>query len=102
MKQGYSNTEAANSLGVSESAIRSWIKKFGPNRAITKLNQATEIKRLKKEMIYSENYKNRQEARADIVEYIEMFYNSFRRHSHLGNKCPKEYLEIWQQDQEVV
>ncbi len=53
-------------------------------------------------MIYSVNYKNRQEARADIVDYIEMFYNSFRRHSHLGNKCPKEYLEIWQKEQKVV
>jgi len=49
VKQGYSNSEAAKSLGVSESAIRQWKKKLGPDRDITKLNQEAEIKRLRKE-----------------------------------------------------
>ncbi|PJA77583.1 MAG: hypothetical protein CO150_00170, partial [Nitrospirae bacterium CG_4_9_14_3_um_filter_53_35] len=27
----------------------------------------------------------------DIVDYIEMFYNSKRRHSYLGYLSPREY-----------
>gem|GEM_PF-4610550 len=33
----------------------------------------------------------RDEARKDIVDYIEMFYNSRRRHSYLGYISPKEF-----------
>jgi putative transposase len=36
-------------------------------------------------------YATRQEARADIVDYIEMFYNSTRRHSYLGSVSPNDY-----------
>ena len=50
---------------------------------------------LKKERVYSENYKTRQQAKSDIVDYIEMFYNSFRRHSHLGNVSPREFMKNW-------
>ena len=39
---------------------------------------------LKKERIKKRVYKTRELARADIFEYIEMFYNRSRRHSHLG------------------
>lgn len=50
---------------------------------------------LKKERVYSESYKIRQQAKSDIVDYIEMFYNSFRRHSHLGNLSPREFMKNW-------
>jgi putative transposase len=33
----------------------------------------------------------RQEARDDIIAYIEMFYNSRRQHSYLGYVSPNEY-----------
>jgi len=46
---------------------------------------------LKTERVYSTNYKNREEARKDIVDYIEMFYNSRRRHSYLGYVSPMEF-----------
>jgi putative transposase len=36
-------------------------------------------------------YATRQEARADVIEYIEMFYNSTRFHSYLGYQSPNEY-----------
>lgn len=49
VKQGYTNTEAAKSLGVSESAIRNWKKQFVPGRDNKNLKQDAEIKRLKKE-----------------------------------------------------
>lgn len=50
---------------------------------------------LKTERVFFSNYKTRDEARRDIVDYIEMFYNSKRRHSHLGYVSPKEFEESW-------
>ncbi len=46
---------------------------------------------LKTERIFFVNYKTRENARRDIVDYIEMFYNSQRRHSYLGYISPKEF-----------
>lgn len=50
---------------------------------------------LKTEQVFFENYKSREEARRDIVDYIEMFYNSNRRHSYLGYLSPKKFEELW-------
>ncbi len=47
--------------------------------------------RLKVELIYAESYKQVEEARAGIFEYIEIFYNRKRRHSSLGYVSPHEY-----------
>jgi putative transposase len=46
---------------------------------------------LKKELVHDEDYATRQEARASLFEYIEVFYNRVRRHSSLGYKSPVEY-----------
>jgi putative transposase len=46
---------------------------------------------LKGERTAHRAYATRQEARADIVEYIEMFYNSTRLHSYLGYRSPNDY-----------
>jgi putative transposase len=46
---------------------------------------------LKKERIKKHIYKNRDLAAADIADYIESFYNSSRRHSHLGGVSPEEF-----------
>lgn len=46
---------------------------------------------LKTERVYDTIYTTRKEARLDIVDYIEMFYNSKRRHSYLGYLSPKEF-----------
>ena len=46
---------------------------------------------LKKELVHHEDYQTRAQARANIVEYIEMFYNPKRRHSSLGYLSPAEY-----------
>lgn len=43
---------------------------------------------LKKECIRKRTYKTRDLARADIFDYIEVFYNRPRRHSHLGGVSP--------------
>lgn len=46
---------------------------------------------LKKERIKKRVYKTRDLARADIFDYIEMFYNRTRRHSHLGGLSPEAF-----------
>lgn len=47
---------------------------------------------LKKEHVYIKpRYRTRDEARADIFEYIEGFYNSQRRHSKLGQISPADF-----------
>jgi putative transposase len=47
--------------------------------------------RLKRERTDQRHYTTCQEARADVVEYIEIFYNSRRKHSYLGYGSPNEY-----------
>ena len=46
---------------------------------------------LKKELVHDADFATRAEARAAIFEYIEVFYNSQRRHSSLGYVSPMEY-----------
>lgn len=46
---------------------------------------------LKKELVHDEDYRTRQEAKASLFEFIEVFYNRVRRHSALGYKSPIEY-----------
>ena len=51
---------------------------------------------LKRERTSKRYYWTRQEARDDIIDYIEMFYNSWRKHSSLGYVSPNEYEKIAQ------
>jgi putative transposase len=46
---------------------------------------------LKKELVHHEDYATREEARASIFEYIEVFYNNKRLHSSLGYVTPAAY-----------
>ena len=46
---------------------------------------------LKKERVRKKIYKTRDEARAEIFDYIEVFYNRTRRHSHLGGMSPEAF-----------
>jgi|WetSurMetagenome_2_1015567.scaffolds.fasta_scaffold205256_2 putative transposase len=51
----------------------------------------TFFKTLKTELIGPRIYKTREEAKAAIFEYIEVFYNRVRLHSYLGYTTPVEY-----------
>ena len=53
--------------------------------------------RLKVELIYAENYRNVEEARSGIFEYIEMFYNRVRRHTSIGYVSPCAYEQQFEQ-----
>ena len=45
----------------------------------------------KKECIYLKKYATIEEVKADIFEYVELFYNRKRMHSYLGYMSPVEY-----------
>lgn len=46
---------------------------------------------LKKERIREKTYRTQNEARQDVFDYIEVFYNRQRRHSYLGGVSPVEF-----------
>lgn len=46
---------------------------------------------LKQERVHWRNYQTRHEAQQDILNYISMFYNSYRLHSTLDYMSPNEY-----------
>jgi putative transposase len=46
---------------------------------------------LKTELVHHERYRTLAEARQSIADYIEMFYNTRRRHSTLGYLSPTEF-----------
>lgn len=46
---------------------------------------------LKTEHVHHQRYRTREEARQDIFEWIEVFYNRVRRHSTLGYRSPAEF-----------
>lgn len=45
----------------------------------------------KVEALYAEDVRSKQEAYSCVFEYIELFYNSHRRHIILGNKSPRAH-----------
>jgi len=46
---------------------------------------------LKVELVYRQRFRTREEAKAAIVSYIELFYNSRRLHSSLGYLSPNDF-----------
>jgi putative transposase len=46
---------------------------------------------LKTERVKRKVYTTRSDARADLFDYVEVFYNKIRLHSHLGYVSPIEY-----------
>lgn len=46
---------------------------------------------LKVERVYRRQYHTRNEAKSDVFDYIERFYNPVRRHSTIGYVSPMEY-----------
>ena len=66
-------------------------------RCATRPVTETFFKTLKTELVYTEHYRTREEARYSLFEYIEVFYNRKRKHSMLGYKSPVDFLRYNQQ-----
>ncbi len=54
---------------------------------------------LKNELVHHRRYETREQARREIAEYIEIFYNRQRRHSRLGNCSPAAFAQQWARQQ---
>jgi len=48
---------------------------------------------LKTEWVHHNKYQTREQAKASVFEYIEMFYNRKRRHSYIGQLAPMQFEE---------
>ena len=57
---------------------------------------------LKRERIRRKTYGTREEARSDVFDYIEMFYNPKRRHSSAMQLSPVEFEKRYFQSLESV
>ena len=55
---------------------------------------------LKNERVHGSRYRTRADAKADLFQYIEIFYNRVRRHSTLGQTSPERFLSAWLSNQE--
>jgi transposase InsO family protein len=52
------------------------------------------FKSLKNELIYQKYYYTKRQAKQEIFEYIEFYYNRSRSHSYLGDLSPVRFEEI--------
>ncbi len=52
---------------------------------------------LKRELVHRRSWATRAEAAAAIHEYVEVFYNRRRRHSHLRYRSPAEHERIYEE-----
>ena len=50
---------------------------------------------LKNERVHGTRYDTHDAARADLFDYIVVFYNRSRRHSTLGYQSPTQFLQHW-------
>lgn len=50
---------------------------------------------LKNERAHGQRYATHEQAKDDLFDYIEIFYNRSRRHSTLGYVSPAQYLRDW-------
>ena len=57
---------------------------------------------MKRERVNRTRYLTRDEAQADVFDYIERFYNRKRRHGYLGNISPAAFEERYQNQFQTV
>src|SRR5271169_3707343 len=102
--RGVSYAQASEELKVHPTQLRNWVRAFAddPQHAFPGQGQMKpeqlEIARLKREVIKlkaertaRKTYRTRDEAKADVFDYIERFYNPKRRHSTIGYNSPAEF-----------
>jgi putative transposase len=51
---------------------------------------------LEKDLLRRRSFRTRQEARSEVFDYIEVFYNRERLHSTLGYRSPEEYEQDYE------
>ena len=87
-ERGFAGRDVTERLGVSPNSLYAWIKPFGlpAEKHVRQQDLGAEIgclqAQLKRERVRRRIYANRDEARQDIFDYIEMFYNPVRRQGY--------------------
>ena len=90
-------SQVARDLGVGATVLRRWRVQYeadrehafgGPGRVSPR---DAELVGLKRERVHRRRYRSRADARVDLFDYIEVFYNRQRRHSLLGQQSPAQY-----------
>lgn len=56
---------------------------------------------LKKELVYRSRWRTRREARKDLYDYIEVFYNRYRLHSSLGYRSPVVFEQMRRENNQL-
>lgn len=54
---------------------------------------------LEKDLLRRHSFRTRQEARTEVFDYIEVFYNRERLHSTLGYRSPEEYERDYERNE---
>lgn len=74
-----------------------WISQFMRGKGNCYDNAVAEnfFKTLKTELIYQNHYSTRNDAYKTVFEYIEAFYNTNRRHSHLNYLTINEFNKLY-------
>ena len=57
---------------------------------------------LKNELVHQKRYATRADARDDITEYIEVFYNRQRRHSRLNDVAPVAFYKQFYAQEQII
>jgi putative transposase len=52
------------------------------------------FKSLKNELVYQTYFYTKKQAKRELFEYIEFYYNRTRSHSYLNNLSPSKFEEI--------
>jgi transposase len=100
-ERGVSVAPASRDVDVHENLLRKWVKQLAddaleafPGHGRMKTAEAEiaqlkrEVQKLKAERTAGKVYRTRDQARADVFDYIERFYNPRRRHSKLSYISP--------------
>jgi transposase InsO family protein len=82
-------------------AYRALLQRYGMEQSMSRTGDCWDnavvesfFATLKREALYPQQLRTRQQARAVIFNYIEVFYNRQRRHSALGYISPEEYEKL--------
>ena len=88
-------------LGVSRGGFYAWLTRPRSKRAVMMKSRSGNVwdnaamesffSSLKTERTARKLYRTRDEARADVFDYIQRFYNPKRRHSTIGYLSPMEF-----------
>ena len=105
---GYPVAQVAGDLGIvghpstggerSSSGPRD-VDRPGNLSGLSRRNWSNNWGTLKNELVHHRRYDTREQARREITEFIEVFYNRQRRHFRLGNRSPVAFAQQWARQQ---